>query len=582
MAFSESVNINFCRSLFYVSFIAFCLVGCGQETHQTIFPAKEVVTLMDKYTQVSAVLVDDGIIRGLGTLDELKTEFPLAVVDDRFIGDVIVPGFIDPHVHMILGALVYSRPFLPPWDMETPDGVVKGLRSKDAFMARLSEVESAQDDDSPLIIYGYHNLIHGRLVRGDLDKISKTRPILVWHYSLHDFYLNSAALEWVGAEAAWADELIGVELDRDGELTGRLFEEASKKLFTKLAFEMFTPSNVARGFDGYENMLARAGITSVAELGYGLFGKRLEDFYYWLEYTEDDPYHLYLVPEHREFKKRYGDGASKKIVAMASDVFDRGVPKVLPQVKFFVDGAFYSQTMRLSAPGYLSGQSKGEQGEWATEPEALIDQMTPYWVSGLDLRIHSNGDQAQDETLKAMAQLTDRKIRDDQKFVIEHAALLNKEHLAEIKEYGGGVSAASHYVHYMGDEYQRVIGERVKNLTPMASVSKFGIPGSLHSDAPLAPPFPLQAASVHLLRSTREGAVSTRAEALTRFDALKSITINAAWALGLENQIGSIELGKRANFTILEKNPLDTEGARWADIKVLGVVLDGQPNELID
>jgi predicted amidohydrolase YtcJ len=52
--------------------------------------------------------------------------------------------------------------------------------------------------------------------------------------------------------------------------------------------------------------------------------------------------------------------------------------------------------------------------------------------------------------------------------------------------------------------------------------------------------------------------------------------------LGLENQIGSIELGKRANFTILEKNPLDTEGARWADIKVLGVVLDGQPNELID
>jgi len=115
----------------------------------------------------------------------------------------------------------------------------------------------------------------------------------------------------------------------------------------------------------------------------------------------------------------------------------------------------------------------------------------------------------------------------------------------------------------------------VKYMTPLASSFNAGLPTTMHSDAPLAPPSPLTAASVHMTRSTREGGVSTPSEKLTPEQALRAITLDAAWSLGLEDEIGSIEIGKRADFTVLSQNPLETKPENWPDIKVWGVVLDG-------
>ncbi|MBL4618427.1 MAG: amidohydrolase family protein, partial [Robiginitomaculum sp.] len=108
------------------------------------------------------------------------------------------------------------------------------------------------------------------------------------------------------------------------------------------------------------------------------------------------------------------------------------------------------------------------------------------------------------------------------------------------------------------------------------STIKAGLPTTMHSDAPLAPPSPLTAASAHILRSTREGGVFTPSERITAEQSLRAITIDAAWAIGLENEIGSIEVGKQADFTILGANPLTTKAEDWPSITVWGVVLDGE------
>ncbi len=78
-----------------------------------------------------------------------------------------------------------------------------------------------------------------------------------------------------------------------------------------------------------------------------------------------------------------------------------------------------------------------------------------------------------------------------------------------------------------------------------------------------------------MTRETRQGGVSNANEKLTREQALKAITLDAACSLGLDEKIGSIEAGKRADFTILETNPLTTLAEDWPKIKVWGVVLDG-------
>jgi len=313
----------------------------------------------------------------------------------------------------------------------------------------------------------------------------------------------------------------------------------------------------------------------------------------------------------------FGDAAPQVVKELVSG--ERSAPApVLPRVKFFTDGAFYSQTMRLSPPGYIKGQSKGTKGLWVTEPGDLFPAMKPYLEAGLAAHVHSNGDAAQGETLKAFKQARDAGLSND--FVIEHAALFQPDHVNLAKETGTMISAASHYVHYMGYTNLPAFAENFgASLHPLAALNEplyqiedtkegaketkltfvhpdgtervvmrppkteiqtvkflkpIAIP--LHSDAPLAPPDPLLAASRHVTRMAREGRPYEKDEALSPDAALDAITLDAAAVLGLEDKIGSIEVGKTADFTVLELSPLLVDPEDWGKIEIWGVVLDGE------
>ena len=115
---------------------------------------------------------------------------------------------------------------------------------------------------------------------------------------------------------------------------------------------------------------------------------------------------------------------------------------------------------------------------------------------------------------------------------------------------------------------------------PLNSLTEAGVPVTLHSDAPLAPPLPLRAASVHLTRATREGGVLNPEQKLSAYEALEAITVDAAYALGMEDQIGAIKPGMLADFTVLDANPMETPGADWGEIGIWGVVLGGEKRAL--
>ena len=567
------------KQISFTSALAFTAIyGCTSADYSdvTIYTADHIMTVDPAQPDVEALAVRNGMILGAGPEVKLKRLYKGAALNTIFEGKTIVPGLIDPHVHMTLGSMMYALDFVPPWDMAHPTGIIKGLPDRDSFLARVTELEAVAPD-GPLYLYGYHNLVQGDLTRQDLDAISTDRSIYIWHYSGHDFYLNSAAIENSKLDKSLADKYHGVGLDDDGELNGRIYEDAALALFASIGPTLMSPGNLSRGFNGYEKIFARGGITTVAEMGYGIFGRKLEDGVIAQFYGDDDSYRLYLVPEKRAFAAEFGEDASAKILEMTGE--ERRAP-VLPQVKFFTDAAFYSQTMRLQGPGYIGGQSKGTNGLWVTQPDKLADDLRPYWNAGLDIHIHSNGDAAQDSTLNALAELRSERSEPEQRMVFEHVGMMRPEQIAKAADLGAGISAASHYVHYMGDDYKSAIGDRVKFMSPLRSAINAGVPVTLHSDAPLAPPLPLVAAGVHMTRATRHGTISTPSETITAEQALRAITLDAAWSLGLEDEVGSIEVGKKADFTILGQNPLELKGEDWPRIDVWGVVLGGDLHPL--
>ena len=531
-----------------------------------IYPARQVITMAEPAI-AGAIAVREGRIIALGQKQALQAALPEARLDERFADKVILPGLIDPHVHMALSSLQYATPLTPPWPMSTPDGMVRGLPSRQAFLTRLAELVAAAPEAEPLIVYGYHDLVHGPLDRHDLDQLTTSRPLIVWHYSSHDFYLNTAALDWAGIVPDLHNSYEGIDLDEAGQLTGRVYEDAIPLLLARIGPILLAPDRLRRGLKGFSALLRSGGVTTVADLGYGIFGLPLEDANIrqnWVSVAHSG-YRLYLVPEHRAFLAAFADERIEVIQAMISG--QRPVPApVLKQVKFFTDAAFYSQTMRISEPGYLSGQSAGTQGLWVLRPEALVPTIRPYWQAGFDVRIHSNGDAAQTASLAALEVL--RQSAEDQRFIFEHAGLFSPQQVADAARLGAGISAASHYVFYLGQAYQAPLGaKRGQWISPLASLSEAGVPVTLHSDAPLAPPLPLLAASVHM----------QRAKDVPAYEALEAITLDAAYALGLEDEIGSLEIGKRADFTILYANPLETAAEDWPALKIWGVVLDGEP-----
>ena len=372
--------------------MGFAVAGCAEQAPATpagedvvLFLAATIITMDDMQAEAEMVAVTEGRVLAVGSAEELSGAYPAATRDNSFADKTLVPGLIDPHIHMALSSLQYATKLTPPWQMATPSGVVEGLPDRAAFLGKVNDLVAAHEGDGPLIIFGYHNLVHGDLVRADLDAITTAFPLIIWHYSSHDFYLNENAIEWAGITPALHEQFEGIDLGADGEPTGRVYEDAISFLLQKLGPTLLDPQRIAIGLEGFSGLLRSGGVTTVADLGYGIFGRALEDANIknnWISPTHSG-YRLYLVPEHRAFAREFGEGSPEAVTKMLAGDIETPAP-VLAQVKFFADAAFYSQTMRLSPPGYLAGQSKGSEGLWVIEPNDLAETIRPYWEAGFD------------------------------------------------------------------------------------------------------------------------------------------------------------------------------------------------------
>jgi hypothetical protein len=180
--------------------------------------------------------------------------------------------------------------------------------------------------------------------------------------------------------------------------------------------------------------------------------------------------------------------------------------------------------------------------------------------------------------LGSLEKAMQRSPRKDHRTVLVHFGFAAPEQVKRWIELGGIVSANPYYVTALAGRYAKLgVGpERSKNMVPLGDVVKGGGSLSFHSDMPMAPAKPLQLVWAAVNRLTAEGDVAGPEHRVTLDQALEAITIDAAYSIQQEDEVGSIEVGKRANLTILEKSPYDVTAAELKGIRVWGTVLEGR------
>jgi predicted amidohydrolase YtcJ len=251
-----------------------------------------------------------------------------------------------------------------------------------------------------------------------------------------------------------------------------------------------------------------------------------------------------------------------------------GMTSLAPrQAKLFADGAIYSQLMQVRDP-YLDGHA----GEWMMDRDVFERAFRIYWDAGYQIHVHVNGDSGLDRVLDTLEANIRRHPRFDHRTVLVHFAVSAPDQVARIKALGAIVSGNPYYVTALADQYGKVgLGtERADAMVRLGDLTQAGIRWSLHSDMPMAPADPLFLMWCAVNRLTPSGRVAAPEQRVTVEAALRGVTIEAAYSLKLEDEIGTISPGKRANFTILSDDTLTVDPMGLRDIEVWGTVMEGR------
>jgi len=540
-----------------------------------IYQAKEIVTLDPAKPTARAVAVVGDRILAVGELDDLKAAAggQPYTVNTQFADQVVVPGFIAQHDHPLLAALTMTSEIIAIEDWELPDGTRRAAKNRDDYLKKLAAANARMKDPGELLLtWGYHHYFHGKLAKADLDAISTTRPIIVWHRSAHEFYLNSAAEKRFGITKAWWDKLPDSAKKQSDFANGHYWEQGWFAVLPLTAAAVASPERLRAGLEFVKSYYHANGVTLGAEPG-GISVRKAQDAQNAVLSDSSSPFRFYFIADGKSITGAFPDEKvgeeTEKLLS-----WGQGMTAYLPkQVKLFADGAIYSQAMQVTA-----GYKDGHKGEWMMELDFFARTFRVYWDLGYQIHVHVNGDAGLDMVLDQLEQNIRRKPRPDHRTVIVHFAVSRPEQVARIRRLGAIVSGNPYYPIALADNY-RVNGldpERADPMVRMGDVERAGVSYSFHSDMPMAPGQPLFLMWSAVNRITNEGNLRGPEQRVSRLGALKAVTLEAAYSMQLEKDVGSIESGKLANFSILADNPLTVDPMKIKDIRVWGTVHEGR------
>lgn len=529
------------------------------------------------WPSATAIAVRDGKILSVGSMEDLSPwlkNSPYEIID-TFNDKIILPGFIEPHSHPIMGGLMLSLPLLSYFDQPNPYGSsFKGLKSKAQVLTKLTEYNNnIADPNQTLVAWGYDKIALGNpLMLSDLDQVSNTRPILVWEASEHIMYANSVQLEKAGITRE-SIKINGVGADDDGEPNGQFEGIEALELIAGTVIPSLISKDGIRYMTYLVDLSRKNGITTTSELDFGgiNFEAELSMYHQFFADSSEMPIRIVAVVNPLKIPESQKDNAINFIRSLHSGSTDN---VIFNGVKFFSDDAYLALTMQIKDPGYIDGH----HGLWNNLPgQNIFNLVLPWWSAGFHIHVHTNGNESQNVIIDMLSSLQDIKPRFNHRFTFEHFGIATQDQIKKLKELGGVVGVNPYYIYHRGEINAGHIGtDLAYKASRMRTLLQTGVTATMHSDTPVGPPVPLEWVWIAVNRVGQSGEILASNERVTVYDALKMITIDAAYVLGVNDKIGSIETGKFADFAILEEDPYMVPPDKIKDIPVWGTVVGGK------
>lgn|GEM_PF-203969 len=603
-----------------------------------VYPAKKVMTMNPMAPHAETVAVLDDRIFDVGThqdvVGRLRAGRRPYHVDVRFADSILLPGFVEPHAHVVPTGLNWlAGTYVGTVATWAPDGTdVAACTSVGDVLDRLRGAARARtgsgsgsEDLAPLVAWGHDPArLPGQpaLTRRELDAVAADRPVVVEHVSGHIAYVNSRALAAMGVQRGHPAAEDGIVRDAGGEPTGELREMKALARLARVPGLLAgaglhgaaqdspgqhgaTHHGAAQhgagppgragataggdGRDGRDATMAAAvgltgqlaqltGTTTVTDMSAGAIDPG------WAGRDASAPADIEAMFD----AAARDDFPGRLVIYLDAAVAEEMGPKAFAElrarggdavtvagVKFVLDGPIQGYTAALRFPHlYYDGAPDGVLN---VEEGRLAERVEAFHRAGAQIALHAHGDRAIDLALRVLGGAIEAHPRAGHRHRIEHNQLVTEDQLRRIRELGICCNQFVNHIYYWGEFHlARTLGPRAARLNPLASLRRHGIPFALHSDCAVTPLDPLFSAWVAATRMTESGRVLGPAEKISVRDALRAITIDAAYLLGVEASRGSVDPGKLADLVALDGLPSDEDPYALRAIRPTATVVGGR------